>query len=73
MESHARSIIKALSWRFIATVVTFLVAWFLTGTVNVALKIGLLDTSIKLAAYYFHERAWIQLSFGRLKQPEYQI
>ena len=73
MESHTRSIIKALSWRFIATVVTFLVAWFLTGTVNVALKIGFLDTSIKLAAYYLHERAWIQLSFGRLKQPEYQI
>lgn len=73
MESHTRSIIKALSWRVIATVVTFLVAWLLTGTVNVALKIGLLDTSIKLAAYYLHERVWVQLSFGRLKQPEYQI
>ena len=73
MESHARSIIKALSWRIIATVVTFLVAWLLTGTINVALKIGFLDTTIKLAAYYLHERAWLQLGFGRLKQPEYQI
>ena len=73
MESHSRSIIKALSWRFIATVVTFLVAWLLTGTVNVALKIGFLDTSIKLAAYYYHERAWIRLNFGKLKQPEYEI
>lgn len=73
MESHARSIIKALSWRVIATVVTFLVAWIFTGTIDMAIKIGLLDTSIKLAAYYFHERAWIRLNFGKLQQPEYQI
>ena len=73
MESHSRSIIKALSWRVIATVVTFLVAWLITGTLNVAVKIGFLDTLIKLAAYYLHERAWIRLNFGRLEQPEYQI
>ncbi len=73
MESHARSIIKALSWRIIATVVTFLVAWLFTGTVDMAMKIGVLDTLIKLAAYYYHERAWIRLSFGKLRSPEYQI
>lgn len=73
MESHARSIIKALSWRIIATVVTFLVAWLFTGTVDLAMKIGIVDTLIKLAAYYFHERAWIRLNFGKLRQPDYQI
>lgn len=73
MESHKRSIVKALSWRFIATLITMLVAWLFTGTVETAAKIGILDTLIKLAAYYFHERAWIRLSFGRLNQPEYQI
>lgn len=73
MESHSRSIIKALSWRIIATVVTFLVAWLITGTLDFAIKIGFLDTLIKLGAYYLHERAWIQLNFGRLEQPEYQI
>lgn len=73
MESHIRSIIKALSWRVIATFVTFLVAWIFTGTIDMAIKIGLLDTVIKLGAYYFHERAWIRLNFGKLPQPEYQI
>ena len=73
MESHTRSIAKALSWRFIATLVTMLVAWLFIGTIETALKIGILDTLIKLAAYYFHERAWVRLSFGKLEQPEYQI
>ena len=72
-ESHIRSITKALSWRFIATLVTFLVAWLFTGTVEVACKIGVLDTLIKLAAYYYHERAWMKLRFGKLNEPEYQI
>lgn len=73
MESHKRSIAKALSWRLIATVVTMAVAWVFTGTLDTALKIGILDTIIKLAAYYYHERVWIKLPFGKHPQPEYQI
>ncbi len=73
MESHIRSIAKALSWRVIATLVTFFVSWFLIGSVETAAKIGLLDTFIKFAAYYLHERAWIRFSFGKLKEPDYQI
>lgn len=73
MESHIRSIVKALSWRLIATLVTFLVAWVFTGTVELAMKIGVLDTLIKLAVYYLHERTWIRVRFGKLHQPDYQI
>ncbi len=73
MESHIRSITKALSWRIIATLVTFFVSWLLIGEIETAAKIGLLDTSIKFAAYYLHERAWIRSNFGKLKEPDYQI
>ena len=73
MESHLRSITKALSWRVIATLVTFFVSWVLIGSVETAIKIGLLDTSIKFATYYLHERAWIRSNFGKLKEPDYQI
>ena len=73
METHARSILKALSWRFIATLITFSTAWLLTGTVDVAIKIGLLDTIIKMGTYYMHERGWNRLDFGKLEQPDYQI
>ncbi len=73
MESHVRTIAKALSWRFIATLVTFSVAWIVTGELAFAAEIGIADTLIKLGAYYFHERAWIGIKFGKLKQPEYEI
>jgi len=73
MESHSRSIIKALSWRFVATLITFTVAWVITKELKFAAEIGLADTVIKLGAYYFHERTWIGITFGKLRQPEYQI
>ena len=73
MESHYRSIIKALSWRCCATTITFFVSWFLTGEVTLALEIGLVDTILKLGAYYSHERAWIKVELGKIKPPEYQI
>ena len=73
MDSHARSIIKTLSWRFWATVITFFVSWLITGKVTIAIEIGLVDTLIKLFAYYLHERGWNRLRFGKMEDPEYQI
>jgi len=73
VESHVRTISKALSWRFIATLVTFSVAWLVTGKLTFAVKIGVADTLIKLGAYYFHERLWIRVKFGKLRKPEYEI
>ena len=73
MESHSRTIAKALSWRFIATLITFTVAWIITRELTFAAEIGLADTIIKLGAYYFHERLWIRIQFGKLIRPEYEI
>lgn len=73
MESHARSIVKALTWRVIATVVTVCVAWLILGDVSHALEIGLLDTFIKLGAYYGHERVWDRIALGKESKPEYYI
>jgi uncharacterized membrane protein len=73
MESHFRSIVKAITWRAGGTVVTFVVAWILTRKFELAAQIGVLDTVIKIGAFYFHERAWNRLGFGKTKPPEYQI
>jgi bifunctional enzyme CysN/CysC/sulfate adenylyltransferase subunit 1 len=73
MESHFRSILKAITWRAGGTVVTAFVAWIFTGSFDIAARIGILDSLIKIAAFYIHERFWIKLNFGKLKQPEYQI
>lgn len=73
METHLRSIAKAVSWRLGGTIVTFLVTLIVSGQIELAAKVGLVDTMAKLAAFYLHERLWHRINFGRTKAPEYQI
>ena len=73
METKWRSVIKALSWRFVATLITSAIVFFLTGKAEFAAKVGLLDTTIKLFVYFMHERLWLRVPFGRIKPTEYQI
>lgn len=71
-ESHLRSIIKGISWRFIAFVDTILVVMLvtcLTGNCSIdqAIKIGTAEFLIKILVYYVHERIWQRaLKDGRL-------
>ncbi len=71
IESHTRSILKAISWRFIAVIITTLTAYFFTKEVALSLGIGLVDAAIKIFTYYGHERLWNRIGFGRRKEvPE---
>ena len=73
IESHFRSIMKAITWRAGGTVVTFAIVWIITRKLELAAQIGVLDTVVKIGAFYAHERIWNRLDFGKKKQPEYQI
>ena len=73
MESHLRTVVKTISWRLVATLITFSVAWVATGTLKLAAEIGIADTLIKLCVYYWHERGWIRVKFGKAKRPDYEI
>ncbi len=74
MESTQRSIVKALSWRILATVITAVIVYFLTGNLDFAAKVGLADTALKFLVYFGHERLWNRIPYGReQKQPEYII
>ena len=64
-DSHARSLAKALSWRVIALAITTSVSYMLSESVAVAVSIGVIDSAIKIGAYYAHERAWMNVRFGR--------
>ncbi len=60
MESRRISLLKALSWRLIAVIVTTTVAYLWSQDVKVAASIGAVDSAIKILAYYLHERAWVR-------------
>jgi uncharacterized membrane protein len=73
METHARTIIKSLTWRVCGFLITMTTAWLITGRVGVAASIGLVDTGVKIISYYFHDRLWLKVQFGRKQPVEYEI
>ena len=51
-ETPIRSIIKSFSWRFIGTLDTILISWFVTGKVELALSIGSIELFTKMTLYF---------------------
>ncbi len=64
-EKPLRSIVKALSWRVVGTVDTLLVSYFLTGKIALAASIASVDFLTKLVLYFFHERIWNKIKWGK--------
>jgi len=59
------SVGKALTWRFIASLDTTLLAFIVTGNITAALSIGGVEVFTKLFFYYIHERTWSRFSWGK--------
>ena len=51
-ESHTRSILNGFSWRIIASCTTILVAYWVTGETETALKVGGIEFFGKIGIYY---------------------
>ena len=60
-ESHLRSILKAISWRTLGTIDTFILSWIITGQMHVAAAIGGLELITKTLLFYGHERLWTKI------------
>jgi len=70
MESKKRSIIKALTWRIIASITTGFIV-YIGGKQYLGLDmplfatgVGLTDVIIKLVLYFAHERGWNLIKWG---------
>ncbi len=73
MDTHVRSIAKAVSYRFLGSLATALIFYALSRNLSLSLGAGVLDSVVKLGLYFVHERMWNHINFGRAKPPEYQI
>lgn len=62
--SHKRHIAKAITWRCIGTIDTFLLSWLITGDPLIGLQIGLAEVVTKMVLYYLHERLWFKINLG---------
>ncbi|WP_452230581.1 MULTISPECIES: DUF2061 domain-containing protein [unclassified Lacinutrix] len=64
LESRKRHIAKTVTWRFIGTMDTMLLAWLISGDPLTGLKIGFAEVVTKMILYYLHERVWYKVNFG---------
>lgn len=60
-----RSLVKSLTWRAISVIVTMILVLLFTGNVALSAIIGGFDSVIKLGAFYWHERLWHQIQWGK--------
>lgn len=63
-EAHARSVVKAISWRTLGSIDTFALSWLFTGSAKAAGAIAGTEVITKIALYYFHERIWSSVHWG---------
>ena len=56
--SKVRSLLKAISYRFLGTIATVIISYILTKEVSISLSIGALELVGKIVLFYLHERLW---------------
>ncbi len=69
-EKHSRSITKAVSWRVLGSIDTFVLSWLFTGNPKAAGAIASTEVVTKILLYYFHERIWSTIGWGLPKDAD---
>ena len=64
VDSHARAVVKGVTWRVIGTIDTFLWSWLITHEAVKAGSIASTEVFTKIGLFYLHERVWRVLKFA---------
>jgi uncharacterized membrane protein len=60
-----RSFVKSLTYRVFGTITSWAVVYVITNKGNLATLIAFWETVVKVVVYYWHERVWDKISWGR--------
>ena len=67
--SKLRHLAKTITWRIIASLTTFALAYLFFGDISKATGLMSVEIVLKMALYYFHERVWFKYgNLGRKKK-----
>ena len=69
METHKRSMVKSIVWRIIGVFLLGGITWSITKDWKEMTLITVLFHSIRMVMYYFHERIWLRVKWGRVRHP----
>ena len=64
-ETRKRSVAKSVVWRIICVLVSIAVSYLLTSRWDIAVAIGSVYNIITMILYYFHERMWNSIKWGK--------
>jgi uncharacterized membrane protein len=72
MKVHVkRHLAKAVTYRIVGTLTTFIISYIFTGNVVVSSAIGMVELLIKPLNYFIHERVWYTyIKYGLTKEKE---
>jgi len=65
MEKPIRSMVKAISWRIVATLTTIFLVVLFSKDLALGTIVGITELIVKTIVYYVHERVWNLSNFGR--------
>jgi uncharacterized membrane protein len=57
--------VKAISWRLVGTLDTLVISYFITQKISLAASIASLEVMTKMILYFFHERVWNTIKWGK--------
>lgn len=63
-EKRFRSIIKTITWRIIALIVSYITARAFGVDIETSIKMVIVANTVSMIAYYYHERAWDKIDKG---------
>ncbi|MCB1592457.1 MAG: DUF2061 domain-containing protein [Alphaproteobacteria bacterium] len=65
--TRQRSFVKAVSWRIVGSIDTFVIAYLITGEMKFGAFIAGTEALTKIVLYFFHERGWAHIKWGTVK------
>ncbi|MBO6605382.1 DUF2061 domain-containing protein [Psychroserpens sp.] len=66
--STKETLYKTISWRILATTMTFIISGAILESFDeVAFYIAITELFTKFILYYFHERLWLKLPLGQIR------
>ena len=66
-ETWSRSIVKTISYRLIILILDFVSIYLFTGQIKVAFGFMVVSNIYTTIGYFFHERIWDKIKWGKLK------
>ena len=64
-ESTTRSVVKTISWRVTVSIISFVISYWLTGSLELAGMLMASKVVVNSIWYFIHERLWNKINFGK--------